>query len=83
MKIKFTDDPAAIRIGNDEATIHSEVKGWIKDMVLNIRQIKDRDHIRQAEREFYDDLKAQYNAPIAAECLMSVWRNTKEENDVY
>ena len=83
MNIQFTDDPTKISIGENESTIHSEVKGWIKDMVQNIRKTKDPAHIRQAEREFYDDIKAQYNAPIAAECLMSVWRNTKEETNVY
>ena len=84
MKIIFTNDTQKISIGEAESVIHSEVKDWIKDMVTNIKRTKDPVLIRQAEKEFYEDVKAQYNGAVAAECLMAIWRNTKkEENDVY
>ena len=82
MNVIVTDNPKACGYDavRDEATIHREDADWMKELAGNIRRTKDKAIIRQAEREFHDEMFNKYGKTVAGELLMKLWQATKEMN---
>ena len=81
MKVNITNDPkqCGYNAVRDEATILREDADWIKDLTSNIKRTKDKTIIRQAEREFHDEMTKRYGGAVAGELLMKLWQSTKGE----
>ena len=80
MKVSITTDPKACGYNavTDEATILREDSDWMKELKSNIRKTKDKTIIRQAERNFHEEMTARYGSTVAGELLMRLWQSTKE-----
>ena len=83
MNVIVTDNPKACGYDavRDEATIHREDADWMKELAGNIKRTKDKAIIRQAEREFHDEMFSKYGKTVAGELLMKLWQATKERNN--
>ena len=64
----------------DEAFILQEDVDWMKELIGNIRKTKDTRIIRDAEKDFHEEMLERYGGRVAGELLLRVWRNTKGEN---
>lgn len=80
MKVNYSNDPKQVGYDalSDTATILTEDKDWMKELVENIKRTKDKAIIRQAEREFHDEMTNRYGGTVAGELLMKLWQATKE-----
>lgn len=78
MKIEITDDPK--QCGYDEdadvGTILTDDKDWMKELIENIKNTKDREIIRQAEKDFHTAMVDQYGSTIAGELMFRLWKAT-------
>ena len=79
MKINISNDPKACGYNaiHDEATILRDDADWMKELTGNIKRSKDKAIIRQAEREFHDEMVKRYGSTVAGELLMKLWQATK------
>ena len=80
MKVNYSNDPKQIGYNavTDTAVILTEDKDWMKELAGNIKRTKDKAIIRQAEREFHDEMFSKYGKTVAGELLMKLWQATKE-----
>ena len=80
MNVVITKDPKACGYNavKDEATILREDADWMKELTANIKKTTDRAIIRQAEREFHDEMLRRYGGTVAGELLAKLWQATKE-----
>ena len=80
MKIDTTDDPKQVTYNavTDTAVILNEDKDWMKELIGNIKRTKDKSIIRQAERDFHDEMLNRYGHTVAGELLFRLWSATKE-----
>ena len=80
MKINITNDPKECGYNAviDEATILQADADWMKELKSNIRKTTNRAVVRQAEREFYEAMVAQYGSTVAGELLMRLWQSTRD-----
>ena len=80
MQVNYSNDPKQIGYNavTDTATILTEDKDWMKELAGNIKRTKDKAIIRQAEREFHDEMVTRYGNTVAGELLMKLWQATKE-----
>ena len=81
MKINYSNDPKEIGYNavTDTATIFTEDKDWMKELIANIKRTKDKAIIRQAERDFHDEMLNRYGSAVAGELLFRLWRATSQE----
>lgn len=80
MKVNYSNDPRQIGYDavTDTAVILTEDKNWMKELIANIKRTKDKAIIRQAERDFHDEMVTRYGNTVAGELLMMLWNATKE-----
>ena len=80
MQVNYSNDPKQIGYNavTDTAVILTEDKDWMKELAGNIKRTKDKAIIRQAEREFHDEMVTRYGNTVAGELLMKLWQATKE-----
>ena len=80
MQVNYSNDPKQIGYNavTDTAVILTEDKDWMKELAGNIKRTKDKAIIRQAEREFHDEMVNRYGNTVAGELLMKLWQATKE-----
>ena len=83
MKVNYSNDPKQIGYNavTDTAVILTEDKDWMKELIANIKRTKDKAIIRQAERDFHDEMVTRYGNTVAGELLMMLWNATKERNN--
>lgn len=83
MKVNYSNDPKQIGYNavTDTAVILTEDKDWMKELIANIKRTKDKAIIRQAERDFHDEMVTRYGNTVAGELLMMLWAATKERNN--
>lgn len=83
MKVNYSNDPKQIGYNavTDTAVILTEDKDWMKELIANIKKTKDKAIIRQAERDFHDEMVTRYGNTVAGELLMMLWNATKERNN--
>ena len=80
MQVNYSNDQKQIGYNavTDTAVILTEDKDWMKELAGNIKRTKDKAIIRQAEREFHDEMVTRYGKTVAGELLMKLWQATKE-----
>ncbi len=83
MQVNYSNDPklCGYNAVTDTAVILTEDKDWMKELAGNIKRTKDKSIIRQAEREFHDEMVTRYGNTVAGELLMKLWQATKEKNN--
>ena len=83
MKVNYSNDPKQIGYNavTDTAVILTEDKDWMKELIANIKRTKDKAIIRQAERDFHDEMVTRYGNTVAGELLAMLWNATKERNN--
>lgn len=83
MKVNYSNDPKQIGYNavTDTAVILTEDKDWMKELIANIKKTKDKAIIRQAERDFHDEMVTRYGNTVAGELLAMLWNATKERNN--
>ena len=83
MKVNYSNDPKQIGYNavTDTAVILTEDKDWMKELIANIKKTKDKAIIRQAERDFHDEMVTRYGNTVAGEVLSMLWNATKERDN--
>lgn len=73
------DNATGYNVTTDEAVILQEDVDWMKELIGNIRKKKDSRIIRDAEKDFHDEMLERYGGKVAGELLLRVWKHTKKE----
>ena len=73
MTIKTTDDPSKVFVSSEEAIILTEDKDWMKELAGNIRKCTDMRIVRDAERDFHEEMERRYGGKVAGELLSKLW----------
>ena len=70
------DNATGYNVATDEAVILQEDVDWMKELIGNIRKTKDSRIIRDAEKDFHDEMLERYGGKVAGELLLRVWKHT-------
>jgi len=70
------DKATGYNVATDEAVILQEDVDWMKELIGNIRNTKDSRIIRDAEKDFHDEMLERYGGKVAGELLLRVWKHT-------